>query len=182
MKLNTPTSFSVRENGNNVTLNWSQVTDLGYKEDGILGYYIYFNDEEIAFTTNTSYTLSNLTSKYGVYSVKAGYQDTTDSLSDAATYTLTEVKNYNLYINGSKITNYNVGNAIDAKLYNGSLVKLLENGVDVTNKATITIKITNSNNEVIANIPTNEPGTYKVTYAVSYASYTNTCYNEIIIE
>ena len=182
MKLNSPTSFSVKQNNNMVTLNWAPVTDLGYVEEGILGYYIYFNDQEIGFTTNTTYTINNQSTYYGKYSVKAGYQDTKDSMSDPATYTLAEQKNYNLYINGSKVTNYSIGSTIDTNLYNGSLVKLLENDVDITNKATINIMITNSNNEVISTIPNNASGSYKITYTVTYGSYTNTCYNEIIIQ
>lgn len=181
MKLNTPANLALRANGmQSVTLTWSAVSDLGYKEDGVLGYYIYYNDKEMAFTTNTSYTLTNLTTAYGTYTIKAGYQDTKDCLSDGISQTLSEKKDYNLYINGSKITNYKVGDTIDNSLYNGSLVKLLENGTDVTAKATITISITKDDLPVTS-INNSEVGKYKIVYNVSYNDYSNKCYNEIII-
>lgn len=182
MKLNTPTNFTVNQNSNSVSLSWSPVTDLGYVENGVLGYYVYFNNEEIGFTSDTYYTITGLPSYIGTYSVKAGYHNTTNSLSDPVTYTLEAKKDYDLYINGSKITNYKIGDSIDAKFYNGSLVKLLENGTDVTSSATITIKITDINGTEYSTIPTDKEGNYKVTYTVTYNSYTNTCYNEIKIE
>lgn len=182
LKLNTPADLFVKDNGNTVTLTWNPVTDLGYVENGVLGYYVYFNDQELGFTTSTNYSLTDLTTKYGTYSVKAGYKDTKNSLSNASTYTLSEKKDYSLYINGSKSTTYQIGNSIDASLYNGSLVKLLENGIDITNKANITIEITNANSEVITTIPNDQAGTYKITYKVVYETYSNTCSNEIIIE
>lgn len=182
MKLNTPTNLMVNSHNTSATLNWDPVVDLGYMENGVLGYYIYFNNEELGFTTSTTYTLTNLTSKYGTYEVKAGYKDTKNCLSNPASYTISEAKEYNLYINGNKKTNYNIGAAIDANLYNGNLVKLLENGTDITDKATITIKITNESNESITTIPNDKVGKYKITYTVSYDTYSSTCYNEIIFE
>ena len=182
MRLNSPANFSVTKNNNSVTLNWSGVTDLGYVENGVLGYYVYFNNEEIGFTTNTYYTITDLPSYFGTYSVKSGYHDTVNSQSEPVSYTLEDKKDYNLYINGSKITSYKLGDKVDETLYNGSLVKLLENGTDVTSKATIAIKITDANGNQVTTIKNNEETTYKVTYTVSYGTYQNTCYNEIKFE
>jgi len=181
-KLNPPTSLFVKESENSVTLTWAAATDLKYVEEGVFGYYVYFDNKEIGFTTETSYTINNLSTYKGTYSIKAGYKDTKDCLSDPVNYKLEDKKEYSLTINGNKNTTYTIGNAVDTNLYNGSMVKLLENGVDVTSKANISIKITDGSNQVITSIPTDKADTYKVTYTVTYGSYTNTCYNEITFQ
>lgn len=182
MRLNKPTNFYAEDKKTYVTLSWSPVTDLGYVENGVLGYYIYYNNQEVGFTVNNYYTISDLTATTGTYMVKAGYQGTSNSLSEGATYKIEATKEYNLYINGSKVTNYKIGDGIDENLYNGSLVKLLENNVDVTANATIAIKITDQSNNEYTTIPTDKAGKYKITYTVTYNSYSSTCYNEINIE
>ena len=179
MRLHTPSNFTVSNNSSYATLSWEPVIDLGYLENGVLGYYIYFNNKEVGFTTETSYTINSLDTYYGTYSVKAGYQGTQNSQSEAATYVIEEAKSYNLYLNGNKTTEYNIGDNIDKNLYNGSLVKLLENGVDVTDSAQINIKITDSNNTEYQSIPNDKSGTYKITYTVTYNTYSGTVSNEV---
>ena len=176
-----PTNLSVTDYGSYVTLNWSGVTDPGYQENGVFGYYIYFNDEKLYFTQNTSYTFSNMTSYYGTYGVRAGYKDTTDSMSNMTSYVFKE-KVYKLTVDPLTETYY-VGDTVDSSLYDGSVVKVFTDNVDITTYAKIAnIKITDKNDNVVSSISSASANTYKVTYTVTHGTYTGTCSNTIIIK
>ena len=180
LAVGTPTNFTVTDNGSYVTLNWDAVKDPGYVEKGVFGYYIYFNDEKLYFTENSNYTISNMSSYYGTYSVRAGYKDTTDSMSAPATYVFKE-KTYALSTNPSSKTYY-VGDIINSSLYDGSIVKVTTDGVDITSYATISnIKITDKNGNNVATPVSTTPNTYKVTYTVTHGKYQGTCSNTINI-
>ncbi len=178
--VDTPTGLSVTDNGSYVTLNWNAVTDPGYVENGVFGYYIYFNDERLYFTEGTSYNVSNMASYYGTYAVRAGYKNTTDSISAPAVYVHKE-KTYSLSASPATKTYY-VGDAISNTLYNGSAVKVSIDGVDITSYAHITnILITDKNNNPVTTVSSASPNTYKVTYTVTHGTYSGTCSNTIII-
>ena len=54
-------------------------------------------------------------------------------------------------------------------------IVVYENLIDVTSNATIIKTITRaSDNEVVDNITTNNIETFKITYQITYKSYTNT--------
>ena len=181
LALPTPTNLSVNDYGSYITLDWDEVKDPGYMENGVFGYYIYFNDERLYFTQNTSYTFSNMSSYYGTYAVRAGYKDTTDSMSEPATYVFKE-KVYKLTADPSSETYY-VGDTIDSNLYDGSIVKVYTDNVDITSYAKIAdIKITDKNGNVVSTISNSHPNTYKITYTVTHGKYTGTCSNTIIIK
>ncbi len=181
-QLDAPTNFSINYNNNKVTLTWNKVKDAGYLADGTLGYYIYFNDKQIAFTTDTSYVIDNLSSYLGTYSIRTGYKDTTNSMSKAVSKTLGDTASYKLSIKNSNTTYINVGEGIDKTLYDGSLVQLTENGKAISNvKSYLKIVITNSSGEVVSSINSNAAETYTVTYTVDYNGYSDSVSNRITI-
>ena len=180
LAVSTPTNLTVTDNGSYVTLNWNGVQDPGYVDNGVFGYYIYFNNEQLYFTENTSYTISNMSSYYGTYSVRAGYKGTTDSMSEPTTYVFKE-KTYSLSTSPSSKTIY-IGDEISSSLYDGSIVKVFTDGVDITSYATITsIKITDKDGKIVTAPSNASPNTYKVTYNVSHGKYQGTCSNTISV-
>ena len=180
LSVGTPSNLSVTDYGSYVTLNWTGVSDPGYVEDGVFGYYIYFNNERLYFTQSTSYTISNMSSYYGTYAVRAGYKDTTDSISEATQYVFKE-KVYKLTTEPSSKTYY-VGDYINSSLYDGSAVKVYTDNVDITSYAKITnIRITDNSGSVVSGVSTAVPNTYKITYTVTHGTYTGTCSNTITV-
>lgn len=180
LSVGAPTSLNVTDHNTYVTLTWNGVKDPGYVDNGIFGYYIYFNGNKVDFTQNTSYTISNLSSYYGTYSVKAGYKDTENSISAATSYELKQ-KTYKISATPQNSTYY-VGDSIPASLYNGSAVYLTENGDNVTPSATITPTITDKNGIKVGYVDSSVPNTYTITYRVTFGTYTGTCSNKIIIK
>jgi penicillin-binding protein 1A len=181
LAVGTPGNLSVADGGTYATFSWSGVADPGYVENGVFGYYVYFNGEKLYFTQNTSYTFSNMSSYYGTYGVRAGYKDTNDSISDLATYTYKE-KVYKLTADPSSKTYY-VGEEISHTLYDGSIVKVYTDNVDITTYARINnIKITDKNGNQVTYISSGSPNTYKVTYSVSHGTYSGTVSNTIIVK
>ncbi len=182
-KLSAPTNFNINYEGNQVRLSWSPVEDPGYLESGVLGYYIYFNGEQVAFTTNTSYVINNLDNYLGTYSIKAGYRDTTNSISDAVTKSLSSTNSYKLSIKNSNTTYLYVGEGVDKTLYDGSLVSLSQNGKEITKNLSpyLKITITNSSGDMVDTINTSEPETYRITYTINYEGFTDSVYNIVVI-
>jgi hypothetical protein len=176
-----PANLTVTEYGSYVTLNWDPVKDPGYVEGKQFGYYIYFNNEKLYFTQNTSYTISNMSSYYGTYAVRAGYKDTTDSMSDAATFVYKE-KVYKTTCEPSS-KSYYVGDAISSGLYDGSIVKVYTDNVDITTYAKVaSIRITDQHGNTVSSVSSSSANTYKVTYTVTHGTYTGTCTNTITIQ
>ena len=183
-KLDTPTNFSVSYKNDKVYLSWNKVSDPGYLANGTLGYYIYFDGEFIDFTTKTNYTIDNLDSYIGTYSIKAGYKDTETSRSDSATQTLKSTVSYSLSLKGKNTTYLEIGDGISKDLYDGSLVILKENDKNITdkikNKITITIK--NSSGDEVSEIKSDQADTYTITYKVNYNGFSNSISNKIVIK
>ena len=181
LAVSTPSNLSVTDYGSYITLNWNGVSDPGYVENGVFGYYIYFNNEKLYFTQNTNYTISNMSSYYGTYSVRAGYKDTSDSISAATSYVFKE-KVYKTTCDPTSKT-YNVGDTVSSSLYNGSIVKVYTDNVDITSYAKVSnIKITDKNGNVVNSVSSSNANTYKVTYTVTHGTYTGNCSNTIIIQ
>ena len=176
-----PTNLNVTDHNSYVTLTWSGVTDPGYVEDGVFGYYIYFNDKKLYFTESTNYTISNMNSYYGTYAVRAGYKDTESSISNPVTYELKE-KTYKATLNAVSEKTYYVGESIDKSLYDGSSITVTVNGSNVTSDATITRTITDKNGNTVSTIDNSKVNTYTITYKISYENFTDTKSNKIIIK
>lgn len=183
LTLDTPSNFSVKYYNSSANLSWSPVADLNYVEGGQLGYYIYFNNTEtpIDFTTNTTYTINNLDSYVGTYYVKAGYKDTTNSMSAAASYELNDTTIYHLTITGKSTTTYNINETINQALYDGSIVSLTANGISITNSANINIIIKDKDGNTVTQIDNSKANTYTISYYVSYGTFSDSCSNTIVI-
>ena len=181
LTLDTPANLTVTNHKTYVTLNWSGVANLEYVEDGIMGYYIYFEDKKLYFTEGTTFTINNLDSYYGKYSVRAGYKDTESALSSATSYTLKEDV-YKLSLNGQSNVTYYVGEKIDSSLYNGNILSLTCNDVNVINASHIDITIVNSQGVKVSTISNDKADTYTINYEVTYDSYTGKTSNKITIK
>ena len=180
LPVETPTNLSVTGNATTyVTLSWSPVTNPDYVENGVFGYYVYFENQKIGFTQETSYTINNLDSFYGKYSVRAGYKDTNDSISAAAEYNLVELI-YKVSVSTQNTTLY-VGDTVNSNLYDGSLVVLTLNGQRITNGYDIDKKIVDKNGNIVNSVSSSSTNKYTITYTVSYKGYTGTCKNIINI-
>ena len=182
LSLDAPANFNVKYSNNSVTLTWNPVTDLKYYEGGVLGYYVYFNNEKLYFTEGTSYTINNLASYIGTYSVRAGYKDTEDCLSQPSNYELKDIRSYKLSITGQETTTYNVGENVNKSLYDGSIVYLTADGANVTSSANISVTIKDSSGTQVSTIDNSKANTYTITYKVTYGTYSGTCSNKIIIK
>ena len=122
-----------------------------------------------------------MSSYYGTYGVRAGYKDTTDSIGQLVQHEYKE-KVYKLVTDPSSKT-VNVGEQISHSLYDGSIVKVYTDNVDITSYARITnIKITDKNNNPVITPTSIVPNTYKVTYTVTHGTYSGTCSNTIIVQ
>jgi membrane peptidoglycan carboxypeptidase len=181
LSVGTPTNLSVADAGSYATFSWSPVADPGYVENGVFGYYVYFNGEKLYFTQNTSYTFSNMSSYYGTYGVRAGYKDTNDSIGELVTYTYRE-KVYKLTAEPASRTYY-IGDEISHTLYDGSIVKVYTDNVDITSYAKIaSIRITDKNGNPVTSVSSGSVNTYRVTYTVTHGTYTGTVSNTIIVQ
>ena len=101
-------------------------------------------------------------------------------MSNATSFVYRE-KVYKLTTEPSSKTYY-VGDYISSSMYDGSVVKVYTDNVDITSYAKITnIKITNSNGAIVSSVSTLNPNTYKITYTVTHGTYTGTCSNTIYV-
>ena len=182
LPVGTPTNLKVSGNATTyVNITWTAANDPEYITDKPFGYYVYFNNKELAFTQDTSYRYTNDKDYgfYGVYSVRAGYKDTKDSISAAATYDLVE-PTYGVSVKDPETTVY-VGDRISSSLYSNSQV-VLKYGQDVIPSGyTVSKIITDKNGNVVNSISSQTPNTYTITYTVNYHDYTGTCKNTIIV-
>ncbi len=179
-KLDPPTNFTVSYDKDKVKLSWDKVSDPGYISNGVLGYYIYFNDKQLTFTTKTSYTIDNLSSYLGKYTIRTGYKNTSNSMSNPVSKTLASEKSYSVSFSGNSKTYINIGEGIEKSLYDGTLVSLKEDGKEITGFSVKT-EITNSSDEVVSTISNSIEDTYTITYTVSYKGYTGTTSNTIVV-
>ena len=182
-KLEAPSNFSVNYKNNQVTLTWDKVKDPGYLATGILGYYIYFNDNLVTFTTKTSYTIDNMDSYLGKYTIRTGYRDTSNSMSNPVSRTLGSEKSYSLSLK-TDTTIIKIGEGIDKSLYDGSLVILKENGKQVTGNllSYITVVIRDSSGDIVTKPKSDAIETYTVSYTINYNGYSNTITSKIKIQ
>ncbi len=181
-KLDAPTNFTVNYSNNKVKLSWDKVLDPGYISNGVLGYYIYFDDKEIAFTTKTSYTIDDLDSYLGKYTIRTGYKNTSNSMSNPVSKVLASEKSYTLSFKGNSSTYINAGEGIEKSLYDGSLVVLKEDGKEIKGFK-VSVTITDDAGNTVSAPSSFEANTYTVSYTVTYngATYTDPNINNKII-
>ncbi len=128
-------------------------------------------------TTENSITFSVNSASSDTYIVKTSYSIFTANMSDGAKVTIN--------MNGvtSEVTAELIGTNpyVWTGSYTESGVRVTENNIDVTDKATITIEYTNSNNEKITVADLVTSGTYTATYTVTYNTFTQTLTRTIVI-
>lgn len=185
-KLPTPSNLSIHYENKKLNLTWGTVKDPGYISDGILGYYVYFNDKLLGFTTKNYYTVTDndIKSFIGTYSVKAGYKNTTTSMSNAISKQLTSTASYSLYIKDKNTKYIKVGDEIEKELYDGSLVVFKENKKDISNeiKQYLKIEFKNSSGDIVDKITSEQPETYTITYTIDYNGFIDMVSNKIVIK
>ena len=186
-KLSAPENLSLNYKNDKVELSWSKVNDPGYINDAAFGYYVYFNDNLLGFTTKTNYTVdktsNKLTTLLGKYSVRTGYKDTQNNISNPVSKTLSEAVSYSLSIK-SPVKYLNIGDNISEELYDGSLVVLKENGnvVETSLKDYLTITVKNSSGDEVKSISSEASETYTVTYKINYKGFSDSVSNKIVIK
>ena len=183
MKLPTPSNFSVSYEPahNRVNMSWDRVgepTEVDKAKYGELGYRIYKDGKEIAFTTNNIYSIDNVSEPNGRYELKASYKNIRTNDSNAAGRTLNYV-DLSIYDSGLMVPaskTYKVGDSIDSTDANPSKndIKVTKKGADVTSSANVAISITNASGDGQAGITTTEPETFTVTYVITYEQYSKT--------
>ncbi len=174
VKLATPSGLKVTYNQTTkkVTITWNQVSP-GDRLDsfGTFGYNVYFNDSLLGFTDKTTYSINNAKSPYGTYKVVATFKDYTTNQSDAAVFDLEEEEAVAVITSnfvGSTTVNGSVGTVVlDGK----DVITVLEDGKDVTEKASFTVTITDDEGIVNADNTLSIADTYYVTYHVVYKTY-----------
>lgn len=88
VKLTAPTGLNASYNNGKVTLNWNRVnSQSGNSSYGSFGYRVYYNNTELGFTTENSFTIET-TDPDGIYKVVTCFQNYTANQSDPNTYTL----------------------------------------------------------------------------------------------
>lgn len=154
---------------------------IEYREEeleklGAFGYDIYVVDkdgnEKFALTTTETNATINVSSYTGdiKFIVKTAWEKDKTTISSGSEYTLsmdTPLSLVTVSLKGNPTINLNLNDT-----YTDEGVIVLDNFVDVTNGATITKTITNSNNEIVETINTSSVGTYKIKYTIIYNNST----------
>ena len=162
--------------GKKTILTWDSLTkpsDIEDKTCGKFGYDIYFNNTKISFTTNSTYNYET-NNPYGTYTIK-----TVCSAMNAnnSTGTSVEIKlNANIEFNDKNEYNLKVG---DILTLNENIIKVTDEENDVTAFAKIEKTIIDNNQNTVTEIDTAKPGSYTITYKVTYKTIEKT-YTQII--
>ena len=169
-----------------IRFSWDKVAepkDL-LTEYGAFGYRLYKNGQPIAFTTDTTYEITNSTAPNATYRISAAYENliTLDSLGMTFTLNYEDENEYlaNLLVPKNKV--YKVNDSLDPYDANPGSgdVELLKNGETVV--PNVNISITNKNDESIANISTMEEDEFTITYVIEYGMYSSKITRKIKIE
>jgi len=189
-KLAMPKNFGIsyEPSKNRINISWDRVTsslevDTSYGE---LGYRVYKDGKEIAFTTKNVYSIENVGDPNARYAVRAGYRNNKTNDSDPAfrVFKYYDPSQYSSELLVPATKTYDVGASLES--YDASPskndVKVIKSGTDVTSSATITVAIANEAGEKQAAITTVEPETYTVTYSITYEGYSKTYKRTVTIK
>ena len=179
-KLENATGLNVTYEPSDLTivLSWNKIATPNdiITEFGDLGYKIYKDDTYIGFTTESTYKISDVINPNGTYKVVTGYKDSQNNDSIGITYKLEyeDPSRYEVKLLVPSEKTYQVGATLDDYDANIAIgdIDVTKDGVSV--KASISISITNKNNETIANISTMEEDVFTITYLVNYESFATT--------
>ena len=150
--------------------------DFNKKTLGEVGYNVYrkLSDgtlELLGFTKETTFTHEiTSTNEPITYVIKSTYSTLkAESEGTEATYTFNPTDTIiTAELNGDSFISFTIG---DPDFVDPG-VSVYDNLVDVTSQATITTTITNKDNQVVTAIDFTTPGTYTITYQVTYKTYT----------
>lgn len=189
--LKNPSNLTVDYNASamSIMLNWSPTSSKSTEENesayGNLGYKIYKDNNYIAFTTETSYNILNVTNPEGTYKIVTSYKNYSENASSGITYTY-KVNNTKIYDSSLKYSNstYSVGDTLQShdQSPNKSDVTVTLNNQDISSSADISITIINSDGNSVSTIDSNSAGTYTITYTINYETYTKVLKRTVTIQ
>ncbi|MDD6879658.1 MAG: transglycosylase domain-containing protein [bacterium] len=189
-KLNNVSNLKGNYNASDMsmTLSWSATSSKpsNKEEYGELGYKIYKNDNYIAFTTDTSYTILNVTNPEGTYKVVTSYKNYDDNASSGTTYTYTVKPVAKVYDSSLKYSSstYNINDSLSSydQLPSKNDVIVTLNGENVTSFASIDITIKDNSGNIVSNIDNSKQNIYTIIYIVNYETYTKTLSRTVTIQ
>ena len=163
-KLSNPSGLTLEYSNGQVYLKWNPATKPSNSSSnmGAFGYYVYLNNQTLGFTTGTSYTYSG-SNPFGTYTVKTAFKNVTTTMSSGISKSLSQ--KITIDSNVESTVNIAVGESYSPIQ---TPFTVYENGVDVTAAATVSTTITNADGATVTEINTEAPGTFKITYNVSY--------------
>lgn len=160
-------------------ITWNSVSypsDTDKSKYGELGYFVYYNNTELGFTTNNYYNYST-NYPYGTYTVKTSYEKSQSTKSSGSTFVLSA--NIEFIFNGDTNVVLSVGSTY-TETKNPITVKY--EGVDVTSDVSIIKTITDiSNNKTVYSIDTSKAGQYQISYTATYKDESKTFTKNVTI-
>ena len=184
-----PTGFKAtfNENAKTVNLTWYPIgkpdDDLS-KTYGALGYKLYKGATYLGFTTDTSYTLTNVTDPNGTYRVSAGYESTgaVDSLGVTSQINFNDTDKYTLNLNVPATRTYELNAALESYDSNPSAKDILLTKESTTVTPNVSISIKDKSGTKVANITTTEAQEYTISYNVTHGiMYDKTITRKVIV-
>lgn len=161
-----------------VKLTWKAIptpSDNLSGQYGELGYKVYKDGKLLGFTNKTEYVINNATNPNGTYRVSAGYKNvsTVDSLGVTVSINYSDPAVYDAELTVPSNTTYGIEDALSGSDANPSKndVKVTKDGAVVT-PTSVSISISDSNGNNVANISTSEANEYTITYLIKYGNYT----------
>lgn len=181
--LDTPTGLTGSLNGTTVSLSWNAVNAKNEALGGIK-YNVYSKDSNgnlklIQSTSETKVSFTISSKNISTFVVKATYVNDA-SLESTGAEVKVDLSSMKSTITANLVGNETVKLSIGAS-YHESSVKVLEDGVDVTSKATVRISMTDATGVPVTNIDTSGANTYTITYQITYSDFTKTLKRTVII-
>ena len=147
-----------------------------YSEFGKVSYDVYvLQDGEYILSGSTTDNTIDIniysTSEPMTFVVKTSYEKFKTNASDGKEVTIS-FGNGSITIaklNGNNVTTLNKGDT-----YTDQGVTVLDNMIDVTDRATITTTIKDKNNNMVSSVDTSNTNTYYIYYKITYKSYSKT--------
>ncbi len=178
--LDNVTGLNVNYNNGNAKITWNSVnkpTDVDTKDYGDFGYYVYYNDTLLGWTTNNYYNFET-TIPYGTYKVVTAYKNISTNKSTGAIFALES--NVEFLFNESSSVTLSLNQEYTENEYP---VLTKQDGLDVSELTTITKKIIDlTTNIEVYNIDTSKAGQYEITYTVSYLDKTQSFTKTVIVQ
>ena len=179
---------SYDEKNKKVTLSWNAIKkpeeDMS-KSYGDLGYKVFMGGTYLGFTKETTFTINDVENPNTSYRVSAGYSKSgaVDSAGIVYNINYQDPAHYDAELTVHKSKTYHINQALEAVDANPSSsdVSLKKDGTKVT--PNVSISITDSGNNKIANITSSTPEEYTITYHITYgAFYSHTLTRKVIIK